>query len=629
MTTHEQSPAPRWLPAVAVALSVAWFYAVNGYNLGWWDHVIHIPHLLRAMDPGFLPGDYLLDAAESHLSLIWPLLAPVVDLLGIPATFLAIHALCVTLMLTGSDALARALFPALPPIDRYLWIAVLVIPAQPTLASIYSMDDHLLPRGTVGILLHALALGVRGQYRRAYLLTGLLVNLHATTAAHTAVLLWVHQALDSRPGRRSSSSSPGSPSSSLLDRKELVLAPLFLIAAALPLLIYALSIGAVGHVPTPAPQAWIDIANRASPYHVESESFGLWGYIHALVHLTCALAAWTLVRGSSIPAYLLGVALLCLFGAVAWEVAHLPFARQLHPYEATRFVYYLGMVGAAVLITARRHGHISRDGTSWPRGVAFWLAVTLAGLSATAHYAMLILLRVRMAWAPIAYASCVAVTLAALIAVLVLAPRWRRQADARFTRRSVMAAAILAAMGSIGAMATSGIHLDAGGARPASPDMCHEHPMEVEHDQRCGLALMRWARDALPADARVALPPYLGHPLASWRHLTRRGVVATYKDGGESNFSHAFARAWHERMSALAGGGMPLEPGTVRAADDWFDSEVIPHQRGYRAADDARLRELARRFGATHAVVEERAHTGAISFPVVYQDAAYRVHRIQ
>lgn len=628
MTTHEQSPAPRWLPPLAVVLSVAWFYAVNGYSLGWWDHVIHIPHLLRAMDPGFLPGDYLLDAAESHLSLIWPLLAPVVDLLGIPATFLAIHALCVTLMLTGSNALARALLPALPPLERYLWVAVLVIPAQPTLASIYSMDDHLLPRCTVGILLHALALGVHGRYRRAYLLVGILINLHATTAAHTAVLLWVHQALDRRPSNRPTS-RPSSPPSSLLGRKELVLAPLFLIAAALPLLIYALSIGAVGHVPTPAPQDWTDIANRASPFHVESESFGLWGHVHALVQLTCALAAWTIVRGSSIPAYLLGVALLCLFGAVAWEVAHLPFARQLHPYEATRFVYYLGMVGAAVLITARRHGQLPHNVASWPRHIAFWLAMILAGLSATAHYGMLVLLRTDMAWAPIAYATCVAVTFAALAAMLVLAPRWRRQPGARFTRRSMLAATILAAMGCLGAVATSGLHLDAGGARPASPDMCNEHPIEVEHHQRCGLALMRWARDALPADARVALPPYLNHPLASWRHLTRRGVVATYKDGGESNFSHAFARAWHERMSALAGGGMPLEPGTVRAAGDWFGSEVLPHQRGYRTADDARLRELARRFGATHAVVEERAHTGAISFPVVYRDAAYRVHRIQ
>ena len=84
----------------------------NGYSIGLADHFIHLPYLLRVMDPGYLRGDLLVETAKHHISLFWMLQAPVVETFGLEPTYLVLQLVSWLVMLAGLVSLARTLVPA-------------------------------------------------------------------------------------------------------------------------------------------------------------------------------------------------------------------------------------------------------------------------------------------------------------------------------------------------------------------------------------------------------------------------------------------------------------------------------------------------------------------------------------
>src|SRR5262245_23032638 len=101
--------------ALLLTLSGLWL-VVNGYTFGLDDHAIHLAFLLRALKPGFLPGDPLVQAAATHPSLFWTLQAPLVRLVPVELAYLGLHLASILGMLAGVRALTRALWPG--PVGR-------------------------------------------------------------------------------------------------------------------------------------------------------------------------------------------------------------------------------------------------------------------------------------------------------------------------------------------------------------------------------------------------------------------------------------------------------------------------------------------------------------------------------
>jgi hypothetical protein len=122
--------------------------------------------------------------------------------------------------------------------------------------------------------------------------------------------------------------------------------------------------------------------------------------------------------------------------------------------------------------------------------------------------------------------------------------------------------------------------------------------------------------------AVVALPPYMNHPLTAFRWSARRSIVATWKDGSEGSFSVAYAAEWTERILALSGQSNL----TIRSVSD---VRRAPHivLAGYAEADAPRFRSLARRFGATHAIVESTARQPHL--PLLYADMYFGLYEIE
>ncbi|HEY5936180.1 MAG TPA: hypothetical protein VIU61_16130, partial [Kofleriaceae bacterium] len=171
----------------ALAVLVIGALVANGYHVGLGDHFIHLPFLARAMEPGFLPGDLIVEAGEHHKSLFWILQVPIIEAFGLEPSYFAIHLASLVAMFAGVMSLARATTPA-EHARLVGWLGCIAAMLAPNVfGGIRSMDNHVLNRTVVmGGELFALALALRGRGFASMLLCGILINIHATTAVHTA-----------------------------------------------------------------------------------------------------------------------------------------------------------------------------------------------------------------------------------------------------------------------------------------------------------------------------------------------------------------------------------------------------------------------------------------------------------
>ena len=217
-----------------LGLQVAAWFLINGYHFGLQDQSIHLPYLMRAVDPSFLRGDPLVDASTYHPSFFWKFQALCVPYVSVESLYLGIHVLSVAAMLAGTAALAQALLDG----KQGQWAAMvapcLVLLSKPTIAAIRMMDSMVLNRTVVlGPHLFALALAIQRRYLAAFAVVGLAFLVHPTTSLHVAFLIWVAALCD---GER---------------RRDALLGPLLCMAVASPLLLFMLSHRSLSGVPFP------------------------------------------------------------------------------------------------------------------------------------------------------------------------------------------------------------------------------------------------------------------------------------------------------------------------------------------------------------------------------------------
>jgi hypothetical protein len=584
-------------PGLAVSAAALALFAVaavlaGGYSFGVADHAIHLVFLRRAMDPGFLPGDLLASAGFAHASLFWDAQAPLARVLDIEVLYAILHAGSLLLMLAGAAALARALFRDEDPVVVGGVAMLLAAVGSQTFAFIPTFDALMLNRTAVlGGELFALALAVRRRFLAAFILTGLLFLLHATTASHAAVLVFVLACADSSRLRSAT------------------LGPLLFLAAASPVLIPAIGTGGAGDR-----DAWWLAVELNFPLHHFVAWFGPSQWGNLLVPLVVIAAG----ARRSPPALLLvaGVLATCAAGFAAIEWLRVPQAIELHLYESTRFLGYIAFAAAGALAArGLRSGLPSRI-------AAIALVAALVGFGTYSTVRFLDHGR------PSYWAAAAAVVATALLCGALIRRRAIGPSSVSPARSPVWAIAI-AAVCVLVALPLGRIRGPAASIAPALADAdllgrCGEYrDRGADPTDACGLPLMRWARDHLPRDAVVVTPPYAAHPMTAFRYAAERSVLVNFKDGGEATFSPRFAREWLDRLVALTGDEalLAIGPRTSLA----LLARVGQAHAGFERADRSRFLDLRRRYGATHAVLPRYAAAAALDLPVLYQDSAYRL----
>jgi hypothetical protein len=588
-------------PRVAWSISVGGLLVLlasallcNGYSLGLIDHFIHLPYLLRAMDPGYLRGDLLVEAGEHHVSLFWILQAPLVEIFGLEPTYLVLHLASWLMMLAGLVSLARALAPAEHG-QLAAWLACIPAVLVPVAFGFILTFDNLVLNRTVvmGGELFALALAIRGRAFRSFLLIGVLVNIHATTAVHTAAFAGCLLLVRADRWRQIARAFAG------------------LVIGALPLIVMTLAQGGADASAVGLDYAaWREVVELHFPFHHFAPWMG-WHEAASLSIATVALvAAWRKTGNPAWASSLVAMLVLTVGNLVATEVLHLRIGTVLHLYEASRLLTYLSFVAAPVVfITARADSR-----RTWVASIGLLVAVIAHGLLSQQF--------------SVAYDSaCMVLAVASAAALIVpsahaggqprrLPPAW----SALVAALALSAfASYLRADDGFGYRVTD-VRRSEGWSRSEFTPV--DSPLSI--DVIDGMPLMRWARENLPVDAIVVTPPFFMHPLGNFRFHARRSLLVTHKDGGEATFDPVFAKLWRERMEAILG-EIPTPEAYSLAG---FSARLREMHLRYYDGDEARFRSLRTRYGATHGLCPRAARCGALDFPVVYEDAAWRVFEI-
>lgn len=567
---EEAGPRVRAIRFGMLCLLVAAWFAINGYQFGVDDHSIHLSYLLRELDPSFLKGDPLVDAYGHHPALFWTLQAPFARLLPIETLYLLIHVLSVAAMMAGTAAIARALLPKESGPWADLLAPCLILLSKQTAAAVHMMDPLVLNRTVaLGPLLFALAQGIRRRYHTAFLLIGLAFLIHPTTAVHAAFMVWFVTLFD-REHRRAA-----------------LTGPLVCLAAASPLLVLMVLHRSTAGVPFPPPAEWVLVTRLTVGLHHYPSEWPFPSWLFAAGPLLLLAGALRSQRSRPVELYMVAVGILFVGGALGTELVEFPTALHMHLLQGTRFLSFLAAACSArwILDTWPVQGEPRRAGLSVASVVVL-----------TQFPVMLLLLPLLFIW---------------LLVLSLRAPVKKRESPLRLSLGAV--ALVVLVLGGV----TTGVRRLV--LRPP--------PLQPRFSELQGARLMAWARDHLPQDAVVAIPPYQEEPLVSFRYGARRAIVGTLKDGGEASFSMAFTTQWMQRIEALCD-CKPFEPARSGSTAIRGMSEVPAMVlAGYRQADATRFRALATRFGATHAVIEAKG-SRPLELPLEYEDDEYKLYRI-
>jgi hypothetical protein len=585
------------LELAALAAFLLGALAANGYRFGVSDHAIHLPFLLRTLDPSFLVGDPAVDALAHHPTLFWKLQALLVAWISIEALeaiYVAIHVASLAALYGGVRALGRALFPG----DVGPWVVAiapaLVVIGHLTGAGIVSMDAQVLNRTvSLGPLLYALALGARGAHVRGFAVAGVTFWIHPTTALHAAVLLWCVAWV---------------PRASRARVRAAILGPLAFLIAASPLIVQMAIQRSGSGVPFPGPPAWWDFVRLNMYFHIYPLDYP-WsiGPVALLYGLVFFVIGRRFVPGAA-RAYLLGVAVCCAAGFFGAGVIRIPQVVFLHLWESLRFLVFVAAACCAAWVASSWHGTRGPPARTAVVLLALAFALDLPFFIRSGQYAL---------WVYQVFA------VAALVVCGALAYLARAARPGPCTRPPPWWLGV----GLPAAVALLRLALGPGDENPAFVPL---HPGVFQYqfaDAPEDVALEAWCREHLPADALVLLPLEWDGFL-HFRYGARRAAFVTLKDGPESVFDLGYHQEYRRRVEAACD-CRPFELaryGDERGRARMFrEFDVIGE--GVRNMTGERARRLHREFGVTHIVAAASASAAELG-EILYRDHQYVVVRI-
>lgn len=159
------------------------------------DQSVQLPILYSYADNTLFPGDLLLQARETYVTWLYPILGILSRIVPLYALMLALYICSVALTVSAVYALSEDLFPGAQVgiIAVILWTAWLPNPGGDFLRS--SFPTHTTT--AVGLQLWGLVFALRRRYELAALLIGLAININAMTGVFITSV-WVFDLLHHR-----------------------------------------------------------------------------------------------------------------------------------------------------------------------------------------------------------------------------------------------------------------------------------------------------------------------------------------------------------------------------------------------------------------------------------------------
>lgn len=558
-------PVQRHLFFLALALATI---GLIGYHFGTFDQFAHLPFLKKYADPTLYPNDAFIELRHENYSYFWRLFVPIQQAGLLAPTLMGVHLLATYATYWQLWALARRLFG--DPAAAVLGCLAFVVP-HVGFAGFPVFEFSLLNRTFVlPWALWAVNLYLAGRPLRAFLLLGVLYNLHVITVNFVLAMFLADLGL--RLVQEVFGRTPNSP---LVERvRTLVVGVVIFVLCALPVLFWRLT--------SPAAQAahnpeWFDVMARGSLYNI---FYLVAPYVHILFVTFSGLSTLALYAlgqrwapaqtpelDRTVRHFLLAVMVILTVQAVTVLVYPIDLLNQLQVIRAGMWATIFGyLYFAAALVRGRQGGR-------WPAGE--WWVLTLTLLGSFLPFIPLLALGVQ---------------------------RLLRPGPARAVVSGMAAAGVMA----YGLNVAMGLNLWGPGVYPAGPGTAWEQI------QTC-------AREQTPKDALFITPPEKWWLYGSdWRTFSERSTLATHSELlmialAPSHYDH-----WKERFVRLA-------PGAIEQfAGDFFANQRIV-KAAFDSLSEAELLQVAADYQVDYIVLEQ-PHT--LSLPALdCANAAYTIYR--
>ena len=168
-----EKTALRQISFLGVALLAIW---ISGYHFGTFDQVVHLPFLKKFADTGLYPNDPFLDLRREHYSVFWLMFIPAYKAGILEPAMFAVHVVATYGLVWMFWELSETLFHN--NLANLLSILLLVFPHF-GMPGFQIIEFSLLNRTFVlPFILGAIILYLRRQYLPAFVLLGVMFNLH-------------------------------------------------------------------------------------------------------------------------------------------------------------------------------------------------------------------------------------------------------------------------------------------------------------------------------------------------------------------------------------------------------------------------------------------------------------------
>lgn len=296
-----------------------------GYYFGTFDQVFHIPFLKKFADPTLYPNDPFFEMRFQHYSFFWFLWIPFYQLGALEITLFIAHIGVTYLTFWAIWLLCEELFHT--PLTSLLSTVAFIVP-RISFGGFPLLEFSLLNRTFVfPFLLFALLLYLRRRYLWAYLLLGVLYNLHVISVNFVIAMFLFDSVLQLRR----------------VGWRNLALGFLLFLAAAAPVLLWKLG----GPPATLTPQReWLSEVSR----YIYQFIYPLGLYPHVILPTLNGFCGFALVgialRRGSLSAH--DRTLICFLGAVLIIVLVQIVAAWVYP---STFLMQLQIIRAGVFAT--------------------------------------------------------------------------------------------------------------------------------------------------------------------------------------------------------------------------------------------------------------------------------------
>lgn len=467
---------------------------IYGYGFGTFDQSVHIPALKAFADPSLFPGDSYLDLRLQHYSFFWMLFAPFYGLGILELAVFLVHLIILYLTLWMLWTLSEQLFHN--PLTNLISLFAFVLPhigfgGWPLFEWSLLNRTFVLP-----FTIAALILFLRGRIRLAFVLLGLMYNLHVLSVNFALALILFVCVLEWRK----------------IGWKKIAVGLALFVVAALPVLIWKFS-GPGGDLHL-NPE-WFDIISRGMLYNE---------YAFVSVHPHVLIST---LSG-------LGTLGLFLIGRRSPPVPKQQRVVDLFILAAVLVLIVQVIVVTWLPITLLVEFQLMR--------VGIW--VTIFGILYFANY---LARRYQARTMPRADWSLLAASFLLTFPSFAAVPVWGIQ----HLRVSLRWRRVLGVTAALGAMAFGGFVIFSLGLwQPA----INIYPPETAWHR-----VQFWARDQTPKDAVFITPPQIWWLFTSdWRVFSERSTVVTWSELLEVGFSPNYLDTWMGRFNELAPGALPL-----------------------------------------------------------------------